>query len=489
MRFAILLLSVALIQPQMWVPAAPKVWDDSALRGLELPRMGLGHAAGHVSADYYYRIPAVRIPKTYPVYAPDREPSGYFEWLRTQEPQEAIDFSQLQSKEDWIRAGELVFDAPFRAALFGPPGQTAEQWRQFSGTNMYPRPAKDGTYPWVRYWVVKKGDVRAFFTECGSCHTRVLDDGTVVPGAQGNMNEGFWHAAVVREEATVDPWIQQRIKDYTAPWLQPNPADAYRKVGLDQAVAIENAIPPGVRIRDGTSHLFPPKIPDLIGIEDRKYLDATGLIRHRSIGDLMRYAALVDGAEILSDYNGFRPHGDLPDARQVGRFSDEALYALALYVYSLTPPLNPNRPNAMSQLGESVFNREGCAVCHTPPLYTNNKLLPVVGFAVPEAHRASFDVMNRRIDTDDRLTLHSRKGTGYYRVPSLRGVWYRGPFEHNGSIAILEDWFDPTRLRDDYRPTGFVGFGVTTRAVTGHRFGLTLSPDEKKALMAFLRTL
>lgn len=29
--------------------------------------------------------------------------------------------------------------------------------------------------------------------------------------------------------------------------------------------------------------------------------------------------------------------------------------------------------------------------------------------------------------------------------------------EHNGSIATLEDWFDPARLEDDYVPTGFVG--------------------------------
>jgi len=40
-------------------------------------------------------------------------------------------------------------------------------------------------------------------------------------------------------------------------------------------------------------------------------------------------------------------------------------------------------------------------------------------------------------------------------VPSLRGVWYRGPFEHNGSVATLEDWFDPAGLRDDYVPTSF----------------------------------
>jgi hypothetical protein len=85
--------------------------------------------------------------------------------------------------------------------------------------------------------------------------------------------------------------------------------------------------------------------------------------------------------------------------------------------------------------------------------------------------------------------MQTRRGTGYYKVPSLRGLWYRGPFEHNGSIATLDDWFDPARLRDDYVPTGFRGHAFKIRAIKGHEFGLKLKPDEKKALIAFLQTL
>lgn len=44
-------------------------------------------------------------------------------------------------------------------------------------------------------------------------------------------------------------------------------------------------------------------------------------------------------------------------------------------------------------------------------------------------------------------------------MPSLKGVWYRGPFEHNGSVATLEDWFDARRSREDYVPTGWKGYG------------------------------
>jgi hypothetical protein len=53
------------------------------------------------------------------------------------------------------------------------------------------------------------------------------------------------------------------------------------------------------------------------------------------------------------------------------------------------------------------------------------------------------------------MTLKTRRGTGYYKVPSLKGVWYRSMFGHSGWCASLEDWFDPKRLQDDYEPTGF----------------------------------
>lgn len=125
---------------------------------------------------------------------------------------------------------------------------------------------------------------------------------------------------------------------------------------------------------------------------------------------------------------------------------------------------------------------------HTP-LYTNNHLSPVDGFKVPDGHRQQYNILPVSIGTDSELALKSRRGTGYYKVPSLKGVWYRGPFEHNGSVATLEDWFDPRRLSEHYVPTGFRGYGVKTRAVPGHPFGLDLSRKDRQALIAFLKTL
>jgi len=93
------------------------------------------------------------------------------------------------------------------------------------------------------------------------------------------------------------------------------------------------------------------------------------------------------------------------------------------------------------------------------------------------------------VGTDPNLALKTRKGTGFYKVPSLKGVWYRGMFNHDGSVTTLEEWFDPARLRQDFVPSGFVGYNVTRRAVPGHEFGLRLTPEDKSALIAFLKTL
>jgi hypothetical protein len=171
------------------------------------------------------------------------------------------------------------------------------------------------------------------------------------------------------------------------------------------------------------------------------------------------------------------------------RWPDEVLYALSQFLYSLQPPPNPNRRDDLAAAGERVFASSACGACHTPPLYTNNKLTLALGFQPTENHPLRSDIMGISVKTDPNLALKTRKGTGLYKVPTLRGVWYRGLFGHDGSVTRLEEWFDQARLRDDYVPSGFKGVGVRVRAVPGHEFGLKLSPADKTALIAFLNTL
>ncbi|MEK6324220.1 MAG: di-heme oxidoredictase family protein [Acidobacteriota bacterium] len=479
----------------IWKPEIPKTWVDGEIAALEIPLSDPASSPKHISADYYYRIPVRPIYRSYPIYAPGKEPPGYLERLSKLEPQITFDASKLRTEQEWIRAGEIVFDAPIQ---FVSSGMLVSAVRDLAWYQKNRVPiTRSGIFPNMQYVVREKGKVEVGILSCAMCHTRVMPDGSTIKGAQGNFPDDRtfgYESRLEAEQAKDKDEALKGLRDfmrrsYAAPWLGNDPNALPERMTVDEIASVMEAIPPGVCARLGSSAFFPARIPDLIGVKDRRHLDASGLVRHLTIGDLMRYAALNQGVDVLSLYGSFRPKGELPDPATESRYSDEQLYALALYVYSLKPPPNPNRFDARAARGQKVFQREGCAGCHTPPLYTNNKLMPADGFKAPAEHRQKYDILSMSVGTDPNLTMKTRRGTGYYKVPSLKGVWYRGPFEHSGSVATLEDWFDRRRLRDDYVPTGFKGSGVTTRAVKGHEFGLDLSDADRKALIAFLRTL
>ena len=172
------------------------------------------------------------------------------------------------------------------------------------------------------------------------------------------------------------------------------------------------------------------------------------------------------------------------------RYADEVLYAIGVYLMSLDPPRNPNAaPAGLITRGSKIFARETCINCHAPPNYTSGKLTLAEGYTPPPDHPYQSDVVNISVGTDPGLAMKTRKGTGFYKIPSLRGVWYRRLLLHDGSVASLEEMFNPDRLRSDHQPGGWKGPGVTRRAIPGHPFGLGLSAEDKAALLAFLRSL
>jgi hypothetical protein len=483
------------------VPSIPRTWDDEAMAMLEIPLAYPSGTPKHVSADYYYKIPVRPIYRQYPVFAPGHEPPGYLDSLKQQEPQIVWDDKGhaplLRTEADWIRAGELVFDAPINygfTAYFEEPKSLYvrdPEWYKRTGSPVTP----DGVVPFYSYVIRQKGKVEIGILACAMCHTRVMAEGSVIKGAQGNFP---FDRAMAYEHRSLNNVDEARLAEqilYTAPWLEPNPLARLSAMSVESIAATHEAVPPGVLSRHNSNPLYPPHVPDLIGVKDRRYLDATGLQQQHSIVDLMRYAALNQGADFLASYNGFIPLG-LPDFKQLpqpdkagDRYSDEQLYALALYVYSLKPPPNPNKIDALARRGQKIFEREGCIMCHTPPLYTNNELTLAKGFTPPPGDQQRYDILPISVGTDPNLTMKTRRGTGYYKVPSLKGVWYRSMFGHNGWCATLEDWLDPHRVRDDYIPTGFKPYDAKTYAVKGHPLGLNLSQDDRRALIAFLRTL
>ena len=475
--------------------AIPEFWSEALLHDYELPLATPDYTPKHVSRDYYYALPERVLYKSYPIYHPSREPAGYLDTLRTLEPEPAFDPAQLVTEADWIAAGRDVFDMPI--AYNGP----IVNMRMVRDPLWYERHrvplTADGVMPFARYVIRNKGEVAIGNTSCAMCHTRVLPDGTAVRGAQGNFP---FEAVTATTLTDAPPPVTKALFRVLVgtPWIR-STTEQLEAMTTEQFQQALSGIPAGVLVRQGTSLFAPPAIPDLIGVRDRRYFDKSGLGRHRGIADLMRYAAMNQLQDVNGNYGGFVPNAD--DSRTVpppgkgflagsnGRYSDSQLYALGLFIYSMTPPPNPNHFDERARRGQQVFTRSGCARCHTPPLYTSNQLVPADGFQPPADHLKKYDILDVRVGTDPTLTMATRRGTGYYKIPSLKGVWYRGPFEHSGSVATLEDWFNPARLRDDYVPTGFAGYGVKTRAVKGHRFGLSLSADDRAALIAFLKTL
>src|SRR5262245_49896527 len=126
----------------------PRTWDEHAIETLEVPLANPIGSPKFPSADYYYRIPVAPIYRTYAIYAPGREPAGYFDWLTQQTPEVLWDDADrhppLDTEADWIRAGELVFDAPVQAnASMSVEDVRNPAWWAAVGW----RPAADGTLP------------------------------------------------------------------------------------------------------------------------------------------------------------------------------------------------------------------------------------------------------------------------------------------------------------------------------------------------------
>ncbi len=465
-------------------PNIPKAWDDKEVESMELPLAQRDRSPRYMTSAEYYALKVRPIYRSYPVYDKGREPAGYLESLKQKDPEIIFDPAKLHTKEDWIAAGKLVFESD--TFFFPPPQQSAVSPWPVSPEGIVPY-----YHPGNRYYVRQKGVVEVGSNSCAGCHTRPMPDGSFFQGGQGIPDPPVPLTTINAIRNSTPEAFKNRVDrdwvNFGAPWAM-SKEEFDKWLTKDELIRELQAKRPSVFARQGTSRSHPVRIPSLVGIQDIKYLDATGLVRHRSIGDIMRYAIINEGLDTLAHYGDFQPTtGTTVFSADLGtRYSDEQLYALALYIYSLKPPPNPNPFDDLARHGQQIFTQQGCPACHTPPLYTNNKLNPARGFKVPDDLRKTDDIMSTSVGTDPTLALQTRRGTGFYKVPSLRGIWFRTGIGHAGQAETLEEWFDPARLNDDYVPKGFhVGPGP----IEGHEKGLDLSPEDRKALIAFLKTL
>ena len=262
------------------------------------------------------------------------------------------------------------------------------------------------------------GSVRLAFT-CATCHSASRPDGSLIVG-MGNpaLDLGAWLADAAEAAGT----------------------DATGGAGADAtATANLRKWGPGRVDVVTPSGRLPVSIPDLRPTRWLTHLHYEGNVTQHDIESLaIRLETLV----ITNHGQALRP----PRAIILG---------MALFLWSLGDEL-PALPAAGSR-GHEVFRAEGCATCHAGPGLTGAPVdAGVVG-------------------TDPAAATDPDRGTGRYRVPSLRGMGARGRLMHDGSIADLAALLDPAR--------------ATIAGPVPHPFGLGAGPDDRAALLTFLGDL
>lgn len=169
----------------------------------------------------------------------------------------------------------------------------------------------------------------------------------------------------------------------------------------------------------------PTSIPDLWGVREAAYLNASGV--------LLNVPGAIDTLAVRFETQYIQGHDfeRRPDRRRT--------YALALFVNILVPAANG--PNA-------AFERS-CARCHDP------------------ARGYSGDLVDAsQLISDPVVARTPERGTGNYKVPSLLGIARGAPYMHDGSMDTLDEVL-----------------------ASGHPSGIPPPADDVEALRSFLETL
>jgi mono/diheme cytochrome c family protein len=202
---------------------------------------------------------------------------------------------------------------------------------------------------------------------------------------------------------------------------------------------------------------------------------------------------------------------------------DKHFVDVQAYLNSLTPPTYPKKvDDKLGARGKQVFTKR-CSSCHgdygDKPEYPNLLVhLDKVG-TDPELARGAAETYRKQTESYNQGWFgrepHAAKmepELGYV-APPLDGVWATAPYLHNGSVPDLETLLDstkrPTYWKRSFKANDYdlqkVGWRYeeekaggdktiydTTllgHSAQGHTFGDTLKPEERTALIEYLKTL
>jgi cytochrome c peroxidase len=151
-----------------------------------------------------------------------------------------------------------------------------------------------------------------------------------------------------------------------------------------------------------------------------------------------------------------------------------------------------------AQRGFQHFLRLQCDVCHSTPLFSDDEFhnlgLPPVPVsdqgraeALPRLQRSLFRGSGPYADDAPVVRAEDyhvgQSLVGSFRTPSLRELTSTAPYGHNGALATLEAWLDHYVRVTSSATSDAVG------RLDPVLFPVTLAPQEKQELVAFLHSL
>jgi mono/diheme cytochrome c family protein len=191
------------------------------------------------------------------------------------------------------------------------------------------------------------------------------------------------------------------------------------------------------------------------------------------------------------------------------------LEGVAEWLRHLPPPAYPfGIDEEMAAAGESLYV-EHCAGCHSFEGGGIGQVLALEDIGTDPNRADAFT--QELVDNLHELGKgkpwqfsHFRTTDGYANMP-LDGIWARAPYLHNGSVPTLRDLLEAPEKRpavfyrgyDVYDPVnaGFVSSGPEAEASGfefntalegndngGHLYGIDLNPEEKAALVEYLKS-
>lgn len=120
--------------------------------------------------------------------------------------------------------------------------------------------------------------------------------------------------------------------------------------------------------------------------------------------------------------------------------------------------------------GLALFEKVGCADCHTPPLFSDY-----------EFHNAGVGMDKPNPDPGRKEVTKKDEDMGAFRVPSLRNVADTAPYFHDGSAKTLEEAVALMAAGGKDNPHRSPDFDTVRQA--------KITPEQQKDLVEFLKAL